>query len=161
MREAVIEQKAGVHGMRDDLDKARQLLVLQQAELTTAERRRELAASIQDTETVAVADKFIARLRERVGGAGAQGLGANRGAGPRRAGPRRNDHAARDAAKRNPAIASERSTEAAWQGLERGGMDRPDVDLESELLKGRMERAAREANADARLEELKKRMGRE
>jgi hypothetical protein len=40
-------------------------------------------------------------------------------------------------------------------------MDRPELDLESELLQGRMKRAAREAEADAKLDELKKRMGRE
>jgi hypothetical protein len=38
-------------------------------------------------------------------------------------------------------------------------MDRPETDLEGELLKGRMERAAREAQADAKLDELKKKMG--
>jgi hypothetical protein len=40
-------------------------------------------------------------------------------------------------------------------------MDRPETDLEAELLEGRMKRQAREAAADARLDELKKRMGRE
>jgi hypothetical protein len=39
-------------------------------------------------------------------------------------------------------------------------MDRPETDLEQELLKTKLDRAAREADADARLEEMKKRMGR-
>lgn len=161
MREAVLEQKVGVRVMQDELAKSRQLLVLQQGELATAIRRRDQAASIQDTETVTVAERFIAKIQERVVvlerkvSAQEEELGlAERDLGEMTA-------QLADAAKKHPGIASERSTEAAWQGLGKGGMDRPETDLEGELLKTRMKRAAREAEADARLEEMKKRMGRE
>jgi hypothetical protein len=40
------------------------------------------------------------------------------------------------------------------------GGARPETDVEGELLRSRLERSAREAEADAKLEELKKRMGR-
>lgn len=161
MREAVVEQKAGVRAMQDDLAKATQLLEHQRAELVTAERRRELALSIQDTETVAVAERFIERLRERV-----VVLEKKVAAQTDELGLAERDLVEMtaqlaDAAKKHPGITAERSAEAAWDGLGKGGMDRPEVDLEAELLQGRMKRAAREAEASAKLDELKKRMGRE
>jgi len=161
MREAVVEQKAGVRAMQEDLAKARALLEHQQAELVTAERRRDLALSIQDTETVTVAEKFIVRLRERV-----VVLEKKVAAQADELGLAERDLAEMttqlaDAAKKHPSIEADRSANAAWEGLGKGGMDRPEVDLESELLQGRMKRAAREAEADAKLEEMKKRMGRE
>jgi hypothetical protein len=161
MREAVVEQKVGVRAMQDDLDKARQLLVMQQSELATATRRREQAAAIQDAETIDVADKFIARIQERIAV-----LEKKVAAQTEELGLAERDLAEMttqlaDAARRHPGIQSERSTEAAWQGLGQGGMDRPETDLEAELLEGRMKRQAREAAADAKLDELKKRMGRE
>lgn len=161
MREAVIEQKMGVRAMQEDLEKARQLLTLQQQELATAVRRREQAAAINDAETIEIADKFIAKLQERVGvlekkvAAQTDELGlAERDLAEMTA-------QLAEAARKQPSIKSERSADAAWQGLGEGGMDRPETDLEHDLLKTRIERQAREAAADARLDELKKRMGRE
>lgn len=161
MREAVVEQKAGVRLMQEELVKAEQLLAANKAELETAQRRRELAAGINDAETVAVAEKYIAKLQERVGvfenkvGAQRQELAlAERDLTEMTA-------QLQEAARRNPAIASERSQNAAWNGLGAAGQDRPELDLEHELLKTRADRAAREAAADARLDELKKRMGKE
>lgn len=161
MRGAVIEQKAGVRLMQEDLGKARALLTLQQSELATAERRREQAASINDSETIEVADKFIAKLRERVAvlekkvAAQAEELAlAERDLAEMTA-------QLAEAAKRQPSLTSERSANAAWNELGKGGMDRPEVDLEMDLLRSKAARAAREAEADAKLDELKKRMGRE
>ncbi len=161
MRGAVVEQKVGVRAMQDDLARARQLLAMQQAELATATRRRDLAQSIQDTETVDVAERFITRIQERVGV-----LEKKIAAQADEVALAERDLAEMttqlsEAAKKHPGIQSERSTEAAWQELGQGGMDRPDTDLEGEMLRGRMERQAREAAADAKLDELKKRMGRE
>ncbi|HEY2805398.1 MAG TPA: hypothetical protein VGI92_06015 [Gemmatimonadales bacterium] len=161
MREAVIEQKTGVRAMQDDLAKATTLLQHQRDELATAGRRREQAASINDAETIEIADKYIARLTERVGV-----LERKVAAQQEELGLAERDLAEMtaqlsEAVKRHPGVTSERSTDAAWRELGKGGMDRPEVDVEGELLQGRMERAAREAAADARLDELKKRMGRE
>ncbi|MFI5206393.1 MAG: hypothetical protein ACHQU8_03975 [Gemmatimonadales bacterium] len=160
MREAVIEQKALVRGLQAELGKVEELLSHQRAELATAQRRRALAEGIKDEETVAVAQKFIAKLGERVVVL------------EKKVVVQKDEIALAEKelaemtaqlqeAARHPKLASERSAEAAWQGLGRAGMDRPETDLEGELLKGRMERAAREAQADAKLEELKKKMGRE
>jgi hypothetical protein len=161
MRLAVIEQKAGVRHMQEDLVREEDLLRKMTAELVTSERRRELAAGIQDEETVAVADKFIAKLRER-SAVLEKKVAAQReelALAERELGEMTTE--LQEAARRNPKLTSERSAEAAWRGLGRAGMDRPDLDLEAELLKGRMERSAREAEADAKLDEMKKRMGRE
>jgi hypothetical protein len=161
MREAVVEQKVGVRAMQEDLAKASQLLTLQQSELATALRRREQAAAIQDTETIEVADKYIARLQERVAVLEKKVAAQSEELSLAERDLTEMTAQLADAARRHPGIQSERSTEAAWQGLGQGGMDRPDTDLESDLLRTRMERQAREASADAKLEELKKRMGRE
>jgi hypothetical protein len=161
MRAAVIEQKAAVRLMREDLAKADQLLSAERVQLDTAQRRRDLALGIQDAETVAIADKFMLRHQERVAIL-VKKVDAQR----EELALAERDLAEmttqlQDAARRNPSLTAERSANAAWNGLGQGGMDRPDTDVEGELLKGRMDRAAREAVADAKLDELKRRMGRE
>ena len=159
MRDAVIEQKAGVRTMQEELAKAEQLLALEKTQLETAQRRHQQATAITDAETIAIAEKFIARHGERIAVL------------EKRVAVQREELslAERDlvemttqlqeAARKNPTV--EQSAAGAWNGLNAAGMDRPETDLEHDLLKTRVDRAAREAAADARLEELKKRMGRE
>lgn len=159
MRTAVVEARAGLGEMRDAAEKTDRELALIRREIETAERRRELAAGISDSETVTVADAYIARHRERVVVL------------ERKAAAQREEIALaeRDVAemmrqleevtKRRGTIDADRSSAEAWASLGRGGVDRPELDPEQEALKARMDRAAREANADAKLEELKKRMG--
>jgi hypothetical protein len=57
-----------------------------------------------------------------------------------------------------PTMEAERSTERAWRDVQAAGGVRPGVDLQDELLKSEMDRAAREAAAQKQLEELKKKM---
>jgi len=161
MREAVIEQKSGVRAMQDEFTKASTLLGHQKDELATAERRREQAAAINDAETMEIADKYSARLRERVAVLEKKVAAQQEELSLAERDLAEMTSQLAEAAKRRPAETSSRSAEAAWNELGKGGMDRPETDLEGELLKGRMERAAREAAADAKLDELKKRMGRE
>jgi hypothetical protein len=159
MRVALIEARAGLGRMREDLEKTERELAAAQGEIGTAERRRALATEINDAETVQVADGYIARHRERA-------LVLERKAGAQR---EEIALAERDVAemtgqleevtKRRGTIDAERSSAEAWASLGRGGVDRPELDAEHEALKARMDRAAREAEADAKLEELKKRMG--
>ena len=160
MREAVIEQKATVRGLEAELAKAEDLLAHQKAELETATRRREAAAGINDQETVAVADKFIARLGERTAVLDKKVAAQREELALAQADLTEMTAQLQEAARRNPKLTSERSTEAAWRDLGKAGMDRPEMDIEGELLEGRARRAAREAQADAKLEELKKKMGR-
>ena len=160
MREAVIEARAGLGQMRDALAVSERELEALRRELETTERRRGLAAGIQDAETVEVADRYLARHRERAAVL------------EKKVAAQREEVALaeRDAAemtsqleevtKRRGGIESERSSQAAWNALGQAGADRPELDPEQEALKARLDRAAREAHADAKLEELKRRMGR-
>lgn len=159
MREALIEARAGLGQMRDALGASERELEVLRAEIATAERRRELAAGIADQETVEVADRYLARHREhaavlekKVAAQREEVALAERDAAEMAA-------QLEEATKRRGGVASDRSTEAAWSALGRAGADRPELDAEQEALKGRMDRAAREAEADAKLEELKRRMG--
>jgi hypothetical protein len=60
-----------------------------------------------------------------------------------------------------PAMQGQDSAERAWRDLQGAGGARPGVDLQDELLKSDMDRAAREAAAARQLEELKKKMRKE
>jgi chromosome segregation ATPase len=159
MREALIEAKAGLGQMQDALAKTERELQALRREIETAERRRSLAAQIGDQETVTVADGYLAKHRERaavlekkVAAQREEIALAERDVGEM-AGQ------LEEVTKRRGGIDAERSSSSAWASLGRAGMDRPEVDPEQEALKARMDRAAREAEAETKLEELKKRMG--
>jgi hypothetical protein len=160
MREAVVEARAGVRRMREALEQAEHQLAGERGQLETAQRRGQLAADINDAETVDVAARFAAKHRERVSVL------------ERKVAAQREELALaeRDLAemegqlleltRRRSGLEAERSRAAAWEGLGAAGGQRPETDVEQELLRSRMDRAAREAEAAAKLEELKKRMGR-
>jgi len=159
MQEAVIEAKAGVGAMREALERSERELAHGRRELETTVRRRDLAAGIQDAETVEVAERYLAKQQERVAvlerkvAAQREELAlAERDLAEMQA-------QLTDATKHRGAHEADRSREAAWASLGAAGMDRPEVDLEQEQLRAQMDRAAREAAADQKLEELKKRMG--
>ena len=159
MREAVIEARAGVARMREALEASERELEALGREIETAARRRELAAGIEDRETVAVAERYLGKQRERAAVL------------EKKVAAQREELAlaVRDVAemtaqleevtKRRGGLEGERSARGAWDALGRAGMDRPELDAEQEALKSRLDRAAREADADAKLEELKRRMG--
>src|SRR5213592_743173 len=67
MREAVVEAKVSVQETREAVSRAGGELAVERQRLADAERRGRLAAEIQDQETVAVAGRFAAKHRERVG----------------------------------------------------------------------------------------------
>src|SRR2546425_4511057 len=67
MREAVVEAKVSVQETRAAVTRAEGELAVERQRLADAERRGRLAAEIQDAETVAVAQRFAAKHRERVG----------------------------------------------------------------------------------------------
>lgn len=160
MREAVIEQKAGVRQMQEALARDEQLLAAIREELVVTERRRGQAAAISDAETVGIADRFIAKHRDRIAIL------------ERKVAVQREELALAEgdltemtaqlaeAAKRRPAEAGERSASEAWNSLGAAGMDRPGTESDDDVLRSRLDRQAREAVADAKLEEMKKKMGR-
>lgn len=66
MREAMVHAKLAVNEMRAALTVTDQRLRNEQAELDTVRRRQGLAADIGDHETVAIAERFAAQHAERV-----------------------------------------------------------------------------------------------
>jgi hypothetical protein len=159
MQEAVIQAKAGVLAMRSALEASERELGHEQQEIATAARRRDLAAGIQDAETVDVAERFLAKHQERFAvlerkvAAQREELAlAERDLAEMRA-------QLDEVTKRRSVKESDRSRDAAWASLGAAGMDRPELDLEQELLRSQMDRAAREADADQALDALKKKMG--
>ena len=153
LHEATVEARAAVSGMRDALARSERELALEQRQLEDAERRGRLAAEIPDAETVAVADRFAARHRERIGVL------------ERKLAVQRDEIAM---AEREVADMTAQLREAQ-QGRVPGGRvpgtsgptPDPSLDAESELLAARAERARHEAAVEAQLAHLKKKLGRD
>jgi hypothetical protein len=66
LREALIDARTGIGVMRDALAAVEAELAAERKRLDDAERRGRLAAEVPDPETVAVAERFAAKHRERV-----------------------------------------------------------------------------------------------
>ncbi len=158
MREAVIEARVAVQETREAVARTERELAQERQRLADAERRGRLAAEIQDHETTAVAQRFAAKHRERVGVlekklAAEQDELALYG----RELQEMQVQLAR-AERDRPLSEAERAAERAWRDLQAAGGTRPDVDPKDELLKSQLDRAAREAAADRQLRELKKKL---
>jgi hypothetical protein len=160
MREAVVEAKVAVKGMRDALAKSEHELAAHRRELADAERRGRLAAEIQDQETADIAAKFAAKYRER-----AEVL-------ERKVAAQRDELALAEReladmedqlrrAVQGRGAEADRSTERAWRDLQAAGGARPGVDPQDDLFASEIDRSAREAAAERQLEELKKKMRKE
>lgn len=161
MREAVVDAKVAVQEMRAALARTEIELKVEAQRLSDAERRGRLAGEIQDQETVEVAERFAGRHRERVAVLERK-LAAQR---------EELSLAERDLAEMQGQLKSaERggpaapggpmsSTEQAWRDLQAAGGSRPGVDLQDDLLKADMDRAALEQAADEQLDLLKQKLG--
>jgi len=159
MRRAVVEARTSIESMREGVVETEAKLQYQRAQLADAERRGRLAHGIQDQETADVAERFAAKHRERVEVL-EQKLDAQRD--ELTLAEREYDEMKTqfvEAERSRPSSDAARSVESAWRNLEAAGGKRPETDLEGELLRGRMERSAREARAQEQLEELKRKMG--
>jgi hypothetical protein len=66
MKSTVVQATMGVDDVRDALSYTRKKLEAERRELETVRRRKELAAGIQDAETMAVADRFEKQHAEKV-----------------------------------------------------------------------------------------------
>jgi len=150
MRDALVQARMNVHEVRDALRESRAQLAHEQKELATVRRRRELAAGINDGETVEVADRFEKRHVERIGVL-----------------------ERKIEAQESELALTERELEemnAQYSAMRAGGgrttMPPPAADpeqglrSESDTLRREMDRAAREAEAESQLSELKRKMGR-
>ena len=161
MREAVIDARASIEAMREGVAQTDGRLAHERKRLEDAERRGRLAAGIEDAETIEVAKQFATKHRERVEVL-EQKLVAQQeelALAEREYGDMKSKlkHAERDRVTGDAA----RHVESAWRNVEVAGGARPDSELDESVLGSRMDRAAREAEAEDQLEELKRRMGRD
>ena len=155
MRQAVIELRAGIAKMRDGLTVTERQLAAERRDREDAERRGKLAAGIGDRETVEVAERFAGKHAERVGVL-EQKLAAQR------AELALAERELEEMSQRLRAVKIEGpagGTSRAWRDIEAAGGTRPETDLADELLKGNIDRQARESAAEEQLRELKKKMG--
>jgi hypothetical protein len=67
LREALLEAKVGVSTMRSALLATENELIQERRRLVDAERRGKLATEVPDPETVALAERYAQRHRERIG----------------------------------------------------------------------------------------------
>jgi hypothetical protein len=156
MRDTLVQARVGLGELRDAMAATRARLATERDAVTTMQRRRELAARIADTETVALAEKH-----ERLHAARVEALERQ------------------VAAQEAELVIAEGEVDAMTQELRlamAGGMTPPPVsaapagdgdpldggaELSAELdaLGRARTRAERQADADRRLDELKRRMG--
>lgn len=147
MHRAAVEGRAAVAKMREDLAGTEQELTLERRQRDDARRRGRLAADIADQETVDVARRFETKHEERVTVL-EQKLAAQR--------------AEMALAEREVSDMVEQLKEMERRGLARDPAGAAAADLPDAAegrLREHIDRAAREADADAQLRELKKRMG--
>jgi hypothetical protein len=154
MHEAVVETRAAIHGLRDDLQESETKLAREQSSLADAERRGGMARDIGDSETADIADQYADKHRERV------------------------DVLERKViAQRHEIELAERELDEMkvqmLQAKARGGATAGSVDDamrsidditgssdSNDALRRQLNRAEREAAAEDKLEEMKRKMGR-
>jgi hypothetical protein len=156
LREALLESKVGVRAMRSALDSTERELAREQQQLADAERRGRLAAAVPDPETVAVAERFVARHRERVAVL------------ERKLVVQRDELllAEREVAdllseyrSARPGVAFE-SIDAAWRDIEAAGGERPGMSLKEEAAHLDSDQKLKDA-VEAQLAYLKKKLGKD
>ena len=159
LHQAVVEAKVAVSQMKDGLVATERELVIEKKQLEDAERRGRLAAGIPDQETVDLAERSAAKHRERL-----QVL-------ERKVVVQRDELmlAEREVSEMTAQLRSakqglgnaEASGAAAWRELESAGGVRPGTDVNDDLLRSNLDRAAHEAAADAQLAHLKRKLGKD
>jgi hypothetical protein len=152
LREALVEGRAGLASLRDALAATDRELAGERKQLADAERRGQLAAALPDPETVAVAERFASRHRERVTLL------------ERKLAVQREELALMEreieeitVQLRGDAAGAE-SIRAAWRDLEAAGASPPTDD---ERLAHEADRRRREQAIEAQLEYLKRKLGRD
>ena len=154
LREALLEARLGVGALRKALAATGEELASERKLLEDAERRGRLAQAVPDAETVAIAARFAARHRERVGVL------------ERKLAVQRDEVAlaerelAEVTAELQRAAAGHpsESVAAAWRDLEAAGATRPD---EEATLQADTDRQRRERAIEEQLAYLKKKLGKQ
>ena len=155
LRDALAEASVGLGRLRDGLAATERELAAERQQLEDTERRGRLAAKVSDAETVAIAERFAVRHRDRVAVLERKLLVQRDELGLARREIEEMTLEIR-AAGRPDADASLR---AAWRELEAAGGTRPETDLAGELERAKAERALMEQAVEAQLAHLKKKMG--
>lgn len=161
IREAMIDLKVGLRAMREGLVDIERQLAEERRHLADVERRGQLASEIPDPETVRVADEFAEKHRNRI-----TLLERKRAVQHDEIGLAEQDLVE---LKRRFELATKgleddgslSSVKQAWRDLEAAGGQRPETDLEGELLQSQMDRQAREAAVEQQLAHLKRKLGRD
>lgn len=155
MRDTLVQAKAGLNDLRDELGKARQRLAIEERELETVRRRKTLAEGIGDRETVGIATKYeqmhterVTILRQRVSTQEAEVALAERDVGEMSS-----------ELKAVLAGTDSRTPDAAIDSPDDAGSDPAGLREEINSLGRARAREEREAEAARRLDELKRRMG--
>jgi hypothetical protein len=158
MKRALVAAKLGVADLRAGVEVTRKRLTEEREQLATVQRRKALAAAVPDAETVAIAEKFEAQHAERIGV-----LERKLAAQEEEAALAERDYEemlkqlkAANAGVGTGATPESRGPTDAELGLP----DDADLRAELDMLARRRARSDAEAAADARLEELKKKLGR-
>ncbi len=155
LHDALVEARFGITEMRGALASAESELQSERKQLADAERRGKLAAAVPDLETVAVAERFAARHRERV-------MVLERKVAVQRdelalAEREVQEMTAQWRSATAGGAVSSASIDAAWRDLESAGGGRPQSD--SDGLAADLDRKKREEAVEAQLAYLKRKMG--
>ena len=155
MRDTLIQAKASLNDLRDGLAKTRRQLEIEERELATVRRRKDLANGINDRETVEIATRFeethakrVEIVRQKLAAQEAELAMAER-------------EVETMSAELKAAVAGTGAGAPSTPSIDPGvDPDSADADLHEEIdaLRRSRDRSAREADAERRLEELKRRM---
>jgi hypothetical protein len=158
MKHALVAAKMGVADLKDGLEVTRKRLAVERDQLATMQRRKALAAAVPDPDTVALAEKFEAQHTERIAvlERKLEAQEAEAALAERDYDEMLKQLKAASAGVGSGASAANRAPTDTELGLP------DDTDLRSELdsLSRQRSRSDAEAAADAKLEELKKKLGR-
>lgn len=156
MRQTLIQARVALDGLRDGVKATEGRLAREKAELDTVVRRKALAEGIGDAETVTIASRFEAQHRERVGVLERK-LDAS--LGELAMVEREVEEMTAQLKAAQAGVGSGLRTGVVDETLDPLGMADAALDRDLRHLDRQQRRAANEAEADARLAELKKKMG--
>jgi hypothetical protein len=141
--------------MKSALSASERELVIERRQLADAERRGRLAADLPDAETVALAQRYALRHRERVAVLERK-LVVQRD--ELALAEREVEEMLSQVRAGRPGLEAE-SIAAAWRDLESAGGDRPDLAPDEERLRAEADRKLKEQAVEAQLAFLKKKFG--
>lgn len=156
LRDALLEAKVGVSTMRSALENTERELAVERKQLADAERRGKLAAQLPDRETVAIAERFAQRHRDRVEVLERK-LAVQRD--ELALAERETAEMLREYRSAQPGAPNE-SIEAAWRDLQAAGGERPGLGLDDPAPGQASDERLKQA-VDQQLAYLKKKLGKD